>query len=131
VERPGFWWPHLSSLRNNNLDPWRVKEFPVEQIASVELTSEDPNSPIEFALTAGGGRSWRAGRPGEQVIRSVFDNPLRLRRIWLEFSERDVQRTQEFSLSWSPQRDEPLREIVRQQWNFSPQGRPQRWKIIG
>ena len=94
----------------------------LEQIASVELTSEDPNFPIEFALTVAGGRSWRAGRPGQQAIRIVFDNPLRLRRIWLEFSERDVQRTQEFSLSWSPQRNEPLKEIIRQQWNFSPQG---------
>jgi hypothetical protein len=94
----------------------------LEQIASVELTSEDPNFPIEFALTAGGGGSWRAGKPGKQVIRIVFDNPLRLRRIWLEFSERDVQRTQEFSLSWSRERDEPLKEIVCQQWSFSPQG---------
>jgi hypothetical protein len=92
------------------------------EIASVELTSEDPNLPIESALATGQGRGWRAGGPGKQVIRIVFYNPRRLRRIWLEFSEPDVQRTQEFTLAWSTQRKGPLREIIRQQWNFSPQG---------
>ena len=33
----------------------------------------------------------------------------------------EVERTQEFTLRWS-QAGGPFREIVRQQWNFSPQG---------
>ena len=31
-----------------------------------------------------------------------------------------MSRTQEFVLRWSSERERELREIVRQQWNFSP-----------
>ena len=37
------------------------------------------------------------------------------------FCEADVERTQEFVLEWAPPGG-PTREIVRQQWNFSPDG---------
>jgi len=93
----------------------------LEEIATVEVTSEDPNFPIESALGASPGPGWRAAEPGKQTIRIVLDNPRTLRRIRLEFSETQVQRTQEFTLRWSPAGG-PFREIVRQQWNFSPQG---------
>ncbi len=92
----------------------------LEEIATVEVTSEDPSFPIELAL-AGEFPGWRAAEPGEQVIRIVLDNPRAVRLIRLEFSETDRERTQEFALRWS-QSDGRLREIVRQQWNFSPQG---------
>ena len=91
------------------------------EIASVEVTSEDPNFPIESALAAREGPGWRAAEPGKQIIRILLDNPRPVRRIRLEFSETESQRTQEFTLLWS-QAGGPFREIVRQQWNFSPQG---------
>ena len=91
------------------------------EIATVEVTSEDPNFPIEFALTAREGPGWRAAARGKQMIRIVLDRPRPVRRIRLEFSETESQRTQEFTLRWS-QAGGPFREIVRQQWNFSPQG---------
>jgi uncharacterized protein (DUF736 family) len=93
----------------------------LETYASVEVTSEDPNFPIESALAGGEGPGWRAAESGEQVIRLVLDNPRALRRIRLEFRETDNARTQEFSLRWS-RADGPLIEIVRQQWTFTPQG---------
>ena len=93
----------------------------LEQIAQVEVTSEDPNFPIESALAAREGPGWRAAEPGKQIIRILLDNPRPLRRIRLEFSEPEIERTQEFTLRWS-QAGGPFREIVRQQWNFSPQG---------
>jgi len=92
-----------------------------ECIGIAEVTSEDPNFPIESALTAKAGSGWRAADSGEQVIRLVFDRPTTLHRIRLEFSENEVERTQEFSLRWAPI-GEAFREIVRQQWNFSPLG---------
>ena len=55
------------------------------------------------------------------MVRIVLDRPRPVRRIRLEFSETESQRTQEFTLRWS-QAGGPFREIVRQQWNFSPQG---------
>ena len=91
-------------------------------MASVEVTSEDADYPIESALLAGEKRGWRAAQPGSQTIRLIFDNPQRLRRIWLAFEDTECSRTQEFALRWSPDAGKSFREIVRQQWNFSPPG---------
>ncbi len=52
----------------------------------------------------------------------MFDEPQRLRRIWLRFVETARDRTQEFSLRWLPAAGSPVRQIVRQQWTFSPAG---------
>ena len=93
----------------------------LEAICVAEVTSEDPNFPVESAFTAKGGCGWRAAETGEQVIRLVFDRPTPLHRIRLEFSETEVERTQEFTLRWAPA-GQAFREIVRQQWNFSPLG---------
>ncbi len=92
------------------------------RVADVELTSEDPAHPIESALLPDGGSGWRAADPGEQTIRLVFTRPQRIQRILLEFVEVSLERTQEFVLQWSADGEQLPREIVRQQWNFSPQG---------
>ena len=94
----------------------------LEQMAQVEVTSEDPNFPIESALASGKGPGWRAAEKGTQSIRIIFDKPRALRRIRLEFSETEIERTQEFTLQWSPESGGPFRDIVRQQWTFSPHG---------
>lgn len=54
-----------------------------------------------------------------QTIRLIFDQPRNLRHISLVFVESEIQRTQEFTLRWSPDRGNSLQEIVRQQWNFN------------
>ena len=89
-------------------------------VAEVEITSEDPEHPIESALLAGQAGGWRAGAPGQQTIRLLFNPPRKLTRIQLHFEETSVARTQEYLLQWSAERGRPCREIVRQQWNFSP-----------
>ena len=91
----------------------------LETAASVELTSEDPAFPIESALLGPNKGGWRAAEPGVQTIRLVFDEPQRLRHVRLAFEEKEIQRTQEFVLRWSPDQGKTFREIVRQQWNFS------------
>jgi len=91
----------------------------LEDIAVIELTSEDAAHPIEAALCAAPS-GWRAEEAGAQTIRLVFDQPQRLSRIRLHFAEPDVARTQEFVLRWSPDGGRSLQDIVRQQWNFSP-----------
>jgi hypothetical protein len=73
----------------------------IEQVAKVEVTSEDPNFPIESALVSGKEPGWRAAARGEQTIRIVFDNKRDLRRIRLEFSETETERTQEFTLRFN------------------------------
>jgi hypothetical protein len=92
----------------------------LESLAQVEITSEDVDHPIESALIPGMSSGWRAAQPGEQTIRLLFNEPLRLKRIHLVFQEDELERTQEFVLRWSPDGGQTYREILRQQYNFSP-----------
>lgn len=116
-------------MRKRALSPVRPKTSPpekewlnLEELAQVEITSEDSACPIESALLQSAGSGWRAAQPGEQTIRLIFDQPQQVRRIWLVFVESQAERTQEFVLRWSPDGGESFRDIVRQQWNFSPPG---------
>jgi hypothetical protein len=94
----------------------------VQRLAQVELTSEEATHPIEAALLPGVGPGWRAAQAGEQTIRLLFDELQRVRRIQLLFHEDQQARTQEFVLRWSPDAGQSYREIVRQQYTFSPPG---------
>ena len=73
----------------------------VEKLADVEVTSEANGYPIESVFSFGAGPGWRAASPGKQV---------------------ETERTQEFTIKWSPGGSTLLKNIVRQQWNFSPNG---------
>jgi len=91
----------------------------LERAATVEVTSEDKDFPIESSLSIEPRQGWRAAQPGTQTIRLVFDEPQGLKRILLVFEEKEITRTQEFVLRASSDPGGPFREIVRQQWNFS------------
>jgi hypothetical protein len=88
----------------------------LEHAATVEVTSEDKDFPIDSSLSIEQKQGWRAAEPGVQTIRLLFDEPQEIRCISLVFEEDAVKRTQEFVLRSGG----PFREIVRQQWNFSP-----------
>ncbi len=88
--------------------------------AVVEVTSEEKGYPVESALVSGETQGWRAADSGTQTIRLVFDVPQHIKRIWLLFEETMAERTQEFVLRWFSAGGHSFREIVRQQWNFSP-----------
>ncbi len=110
-----------------NQDPYNVSAvdpswIDLQRLARVELTSEDAAYPIESALIPSGGSGWRAAQAGEQTIRLLFDELQRIKRIQLLFHEDQQARTQEFVLRWSPDGGQSYREIVRQQYNFSPPG---------
>jgi hypothetical protein len=92
----------------------------LDREAVVEVTSEEKEYPVEGALVAGDMRGWRAAVSGAQTVRLIFDMPQRLTRISLVFEENDTDRTQEFILRWSGDGGRSFREIVRQQWHFSP-----------
>lgn len=96
--------------------------FDMDDLAEVELTSEDASHPIEAALLPGRRGGWRAATRGRQTIRLLFAQPQHVRRICLRFDEALVQRTQEYTLRWSADGGQSFREIVRQQWNFDPHG---------
>jgi hypothetical protein len=98
------------------------KWLKIDEIAEVEITSEEETYPIEGALIQGLESGWRASEPGPQTIRLIFNQPQPLSYIYLSFVEAHVDRTQEYSLSWSPDGGKSFQEIVRQQWNFSTTG---------
>jgi hypothetical protein len=92
----------------------------LDSAAVVEVTSEEKGFPVESALVSGEMQGWRAADSCTQTIRLIFDVPQRIRRIWLVFEETEAERTQEFVLRWLSDGGHSFREIVRQQWNFSP-----------
>jgi hypothetical protein len=110
--------PRQTQPRSESDERW----LDLEQIATVEVTSEDPSFPIESAFVPTDGPGWRASQGGEQQVRVIFDEPVSLHRIQLRFQEAEVERTQEFTLRWWAAEGGLAREIVRQQWNFSPNG---------
>ena len=91
----------------------------METSAEAEVTSEDRDFPLESALGILPGPGWKAARPGPQTIRLLFDHPLNVRRIHLEFREEQRERIQEFVLLWSNDGGKTYREILRQQFNFN------------
>lgn len=96
-------------------DPWTDLE-----LARVRLTSEDPACPIEAALKETPGHGWKAAQPGAQSIWIDFPSPRPIHEIGLQF-EATERRTQEFVLESSNDGGRSYREIVRQQFNFSPE----------
>jgi len=92
----------------------------LDRAVVVEVTSEEKDYGIDSALVLGETRGWRAAVSGAQTVRLIFDKAQRLTRISLVFEETDTERTQEFVLRWSGDGERSFREIVRQQWNFSP-----------
>lgn len=82
----------------------------------------------EVTVTARGERlarapsSWSAECPGEQMIEVRFHHPTAVRRLKVVTTEAEQSRTQELTIWVSQHRGERHREVVRQQFNFSPHG---------
>src|SRR5260370_38597692 len=89
--------------------------FDLERAATVEVTSEDKDFPIESSLSIEPRQGWRAAEPGAQTIRLLFDEPQELKRISLVFEEDEITRTQEFVLRALSNPGGPVREIVGEQ----------------
>ncbi|MBK6999352.1 MAG: carbohydrate-binding protein [Rhodoferax sp.] len=95
----------------------------LDKVAEVEISSEDVRYPIENALSLDGDPSgWVAAEPGAQTLRLVFCDPRHIKRIRLVFVETYIARTQEYVLRWSGDGGHSYRDILRQQWNFNPDG---------
>lgn len=110
----------IASEAGLGVAPKQSEKLAITERARVEVTSEDPRHPVEDVFTEGT-NGWLAGEPGEQTLRLIFDEPADLGRISLLFEEAEVTRTQEIVLRWKSGNGD-WREIVRQQWNFSPTG---------
>ncbi len=91
----------------------------LEVLAEVEVTK---GYPIEGALLPNQSHGWKAGIPGKQTIRLLFNQTQAIKHIHLCFLETGLVRTQEYVLRCSHDNGLTFEEIVRQQWNFSQDG---------
>lgn len=100
-------------------------EKDIAALATVFVTSETADHPLEHAFDhqrGPGGSRWMAAEPGEQVLILVFDTPQSISKILLEVEEPDVSRTQELSVAVSCDGGQTYRELLRQEYTFSPPG---------
>jgi hypothetical protein len=101
------------------------EQLDIAAIATVMVTSEDPDHPVENAFDdryGPGATHWAAAQPGEQTLILAFDTPQTIRTVTLEIEEQEVSRTQELDLSVSDDGGRTYRELLRQEYNFSPPG---------
>jgi len=109
-------------------EPGRLPSFElidVATLAQVMVTSEDADHPVEMAFDGRGGPGgtrWVAAADGEQTLIVAFDDPQRVHGILLEIEEPEVARTQQLQVAISTDGGGSYREIVRQEYNFSPPG---------
>ncbi len=100
-------------------------ELDITAVATVLVTSEAPEYPVDAAFDrhrGPGGTRWVASEPGDQEVILAFDAPQLIRRVALEVEEPAVARTQELQLAASCDGGRSYRELVRQEFNFSPPG---------
>lgn len=100
-------------------------ELDVATLATVAVTSETADHPVENAFDyrrGPGGSRWVAETPGEQTLILAFDAPQQIRQVSLEVEETQESRTQELQLAVSQDGGNTYRELVRQEFNFSPAG---------
>ena len=100
-------------------------EIDIVAVATVLVTSETPEHPVDHAFDrhrGPGGTRWVASEAGEQEVILAFDAPQTIRRVALEVEEPGVARTQELQLAASCDGGQTYRELVRQEYNFSPPG---------
>jgi len=109
----------VSAIRNTDAAS-KHDWLELERVARVEVSSEAEGYPVEGALLNDERRGWRANEPGTQTIRLLFDHPQTIRLVRVVFKEEESARTQEFVLRWLPDGTSDWKDVVRQQWNFSP-----------
>ena len=100
-------------------------EIEIADVARVQVTSEEADHPIDHAFDRNrgpGGSRWIAGAPGEQSVTLLFDHPQTIRQVGVEVEELADSRTQELALFVSSDGGRTYRELVRQEFNFSPLG---------
>jgi hypothetical protein len=111
-----------ADARGETLDP-DTKD--VAALATVLVTSESPDHPVDRLFDGRNGRGgtrWIASAAGEQTLILAFDTPQTIRDVSLEAEELQTNRTQVLILALSQDGGRSYREILRQEFVFSPPG---------
>jgi hypothetical protein len=102
-----------------------VDEIEIAAVATVLLTSEDSQHPVDHAFDrhpGPGGTCWVAGEVGDKTLVLALDAPQAIRHIIVEVEEPAVARTQELRLAISQDGERTYPEVLRQEYHFSPSG---------
>lgn len=105
--------------------PVPVNIIDMVQHAEVIATSESEKFPLDNIVDGSmgpGSSQWVAGTTGPQTLVFKFDAPQHITGIVYEIEEKDVARTQEVSFEVSSDSGAHFREILRHEYNFSPDG---------
>lgn len=101
------------------------QELNIADLATVLVTSEASDFPVENAFDdrrGPGGSRWMAAEPGEQTLTLAFDAPQTVQKVTVEIEEQETPRTQELQLFVSEDGGRTYRELLRQEYTFSPSG---------
>ena len=93
--------------------------------AEVLVTSEAEGFPLDNIVDSSSGpgsSQWVAGTTGPQTLVFKFDAPQHISGINYEIEENETARTQEVSFEVSSDAGAHFREVLRQEYNFSPDG---------
>src|ERR1700680_11042 len=101
-------------------------EIDIAGCATIAYSSEDPAHPVEHMLdgrSGPGATRWMSARPDttEHIV-IEFDRPQTISRILYEVEETMRERTQEVRVEVSEDRGQSYRQILVQEYNFSPGG---------
>ena len=101
-------------------------EIDIARYATIAYSSEDPAHPVENLLdgqSGPGGTRWISARPDttEHIV-VEFDEPQTISRLVYEVEETMRDRTQEVRVEASNDGGRTYRQILVQEYNFSPRG---------
>jgi len=124
--------PRLSRLRKRSLDGevhtsiGDTDEIDIAGCAAIAYSSEDPAYPVEHMLDGRSGPAatcWMSARLDtvEHIV-IEFDRPQTISRLVYEVEETTRQRTQEVRVEVSEDGGQSYRQILVQEYNFSPGG---------
>jgi len=105
--------------------PVPANTIDIIQNAEVVATSESENFPLDNIVdgsTGPGSSQWVAGATGPQILIFKFDTPQNITGIVYEIEEHEIARTQEVCFEVSSDSGLHFREILRHEYNFSPDG---------
>lgn len=121
-----------SALRKRQLKPDQAAsagvadEIDIANCATIAYSSEDPAHPVEYLLDARSGPGatrWRSARPDViELLVLEFDRPQAISRLLYEVEEAERERTQEVRVEVSEDRGRTYRQILVQEYTFSPRG---------
>jgi F5/8 type C domain len=104
----------------------RPGEIDIASLATVAYSSEDPGYPLEHLIDGRcgrGGTRWTSARPNTtERIELELEPAQRISRLVYEVEECCVERTQEVRVEISTNHGRTYRQVLAQDYTFSPQG---------